>query len=79
MDAPPTSKVFALQFLTDRWEWDQALAVADAEAARAMAKAALETLVRDEGPELACVTLTENGVKRGVWDWVEGRPYWTWF
>lgn len=78
MDALPTSQVFALQFLTDQWEWDQTLGADDAESARAMAKAALLALVREEAPELACVTLIENGVKRGVWDWVEGRPYWTW-
>ena len=41
------------------------------------AREALEALVREERPELACVTLLEDGVKVGVWDWVERQPYWT--
>ena len=36
-----------------------------------------EDLVREENPELACVTLLDHGVKVGVWDWVERQPYWT--
>lgn len=73
--APPPR--YALGFLTDQWEWRQDLAADSFEAAKAAARQALEALVRDEQPELACVTLLENGARLGVWDWVEARPYWT--
>jgi hypothetical protein len=67
----------SLAFLTDQWEWETELAADTRAQAKAAARAALEALVRDEAPELACVTLLENGVKVGVWDWVEHQPYWT--
>jgi hypothetical protein len=68
---------YSLAFLTDRWEWEAELAADTRAEATAAARKALEDLVQDEAPELACVTLVEDGVKVGVWDWVERQPYWT--
>ena len=77
---PPASvkpKRYTLAFLTDQWQWETDLAETTLEQARAAAREALETLVREEAPELACVTLLENDRKIGVWDWVEMQSYWT--
>ena len=68
---------YSLAFLTDQWEWEVELAADTRAEATAAARKALEDLVREEAPELACVTLVEDGAKVGVWDWVERRPYWT--
>ena len=68
---------FSLAFLTDQWEWEADLAAATVEHAMEASRQALEDLVREEKPELACVTVFEAGVKIGVWDWIEKRPYWT--
>lgn len=68
---------YSLGFLTDEWEWETTLAADTRAQAVAAAREALEHLVREEAPALACVTLLENGVRVGVWDWVERRPYWT--
>lgn len=78
-DSPSDSEpaTYALAFLTNEWEWRQDLAAEDFEAAKTAAREALETVVREEKPELACVTLTKDGVKIGVWDWVLARPHWT--
>ena len=80
-DAPtdPKPARYALGFLTDQWEWEADLAADTLEQAMAATREALVRLVQEEKPELACVTLLENGVKIGVWDWVERQPYWTWF
>jgi hypothetical protein len=75
MDAPP--KRYALAFLTDQWQWEADLTQDTFEQARRAAREALETLVREEAPELACVTLLEDEVKIGVWDWVERQAHWT--
>jgi hypothetical protein len=79
-DVPPIDakpKRYALLFLTDQWEWDAELAADTFEVAKAASRAALERLVEDEKPELACVTLLEAGVKVGVWDWVAAKAHWT--
>lgn len=68
---------FLLAFLTDEWEWETELGPGTLEAAKAAARQALETLVRDENPTLACVTLLQHGRQVGVWDWVQGQPHWT--
>lgn len=68
---------YLLAFLTDEWEWEAELAADTFEAAKAASRAALEALVREERPQLACVTLLDGGVKIGVWDWVEQQAYWT--
>ncbi len=68
---------YSLAFLTDQWEWEAELCADTRAQAKIAARQALEDLVREEAPELACVTLLENGVRVGVWDWVERRPYWT--
>jgi hypothetical protein len=64
-------------FLTDAYEWEVEFTAATRETAKAAAKKALEDLVRDEAPKLACVTLMAGGVKVGVWDWVEEQAHWT--
>lgn len=74
--ADPTPR-YVLAFLTNEWEWREDLAADTFEAAKAAARGALERVVREEKPELACVTLMEGEVKIGVWDWVLERPYWT--
>lgn len=71
------SSRYTLAFLTNEWEWKEDLDAQDFEAAKAATRAALERVVREEAPELACVTLMEGDVKLGVWDWVLQRPYWT--
>ncbi|MCR5874948.1 hypothetical protein LRS10_12645 [Phenylobacterium sp. J426] len=68
---------YTLAFLTNEWEWKEDLDVDDFDAAKAATRAALERVVREEAPELACVTLMEGDVRIGVWDWVLDRPYWT--
>ena len=75
MDAKP--RRYTLAFLTDQWQWEADLTQGAFEQARTAAREALETLVREEAPDLACVTLLEDEVKVGVWDWVEQQPYWT--
>lgn len=74
---PQPAPRYALAFLTNEWEWTEALEAESFDAAKAAARQALERVVREEKPELACVTLVEAGVKIGVWDWVLERPYWT--
>ena len=71
------SPPYALAFLTNEWEWREDLEAEDFDQAKAAARAALERVVREEKPELACVTLLEREVKVGIWDWVLERPYWT--
>lgn len=81
-EAGPTEQKlqrYSLAFLTDQWEWEVELAADMLEQAKTAAREALEELVRHESPELACVTLLEDRVKIGVWDWVERRSYWTCF
>lgn len=79
-EAPPTHgrpKRYSVAFLTDEWEWEVAFDAGSLERAKAASRQALEALVREESPELACVTLLEDGLKIGVWDWVESQAYWT--
>lgn len=68
---------YEFAFLTDQWEWEAELIAPTLELARGAARDALEALVRDEQPKLACVTLLEDDVKVGVWDWVDGQAHWT--
>jgi hypothetical protein len=75
-DAPPAAR-FTLTFLTNEWEWDAELASETLEQAKAAAREALVRMVEEEKPQLACVTLLQDGVKIGVWDWVEQQPWWT--
>ena len=75
-DAPPAAR-YSLTFLTDQWEWDADLPADTLDQAKAAAREALVRMVEEEKPELACVTLLEDGVKIGVWDWVERQPWWT--
>ena len=81
MTAPDPAAIdpgrYSLAYLTDQWEWEAGLTTDTLEQAVTAAREALVVLVREEKPELACVTLLEDGLKVGVWDWVEGRPYWT--
>ena len=70
-------EAYELAFLTDQWVWERQLRVSDADEAVAMAKQALETVVQDESPELACVTVLHGARKLGVWDWIDGQPVWT--
>jgi hypothetical protein len=79
-DSPPPephARRYELAFLTDQWQWEADLDAATPEAAKAAAREALLRVVREESPELACVTLVEDGRKVGVWDWVEQQPWWT--
>jgi len=75
IDAGP--KRYALLFVTDQWEWDADLTADSLEIAKAASRDALEKLVAEEKPELACVTLLQAGVKIGVWDWVAAKAHWT--
>ena len=68
---------WSLTFLTDAWEWDRQLTADTLDAAKAQAREALEQLVAEERPQLACVTLIKDDRKFGVWDWVAGQPYWS--
>ena len=76
-DSSPTR--YALTFLTNEWEWDGDLAADTLDQAKAAAREALVRMVEEERPQLACVTLLQDGVKIGVWDWVQQQPYWTRF
>lgn len=68
---------YSLTLLANEWEWDAELAPDTLAQAKRAARDALEALVKKETPKLACVYLLENGLKIGVWDWVEQQPYWT--
>lgn len=74
---PHVPSVYAAAFLTDEWEWRQELAAETFDQAKQASRQALEDLVREEAPGLACVTLLRDELKLGIWDWVEGQPYWT--
>jgi hypothetical protein len=63
--------------VTGQWEWDVALQFDCLPEARSAARTALEDLVREERPELACVYVVDDGRRVGVWDWMERQPYWT--
>lgn len=76
-DAEPDA--YVLHVLTDQWQWEDAISAASVEQARASARDALMTVVREEKPDLACITLARGEVKLGVWDWVNGQPHWSWF
>jgi hypothetical protein len=76
-NALPQTKRFSLTFLADEWEWDRELETATLAQAKAAARRALEMLIQEEVPEIACVYLLENCFKIGVWDWVAQQPYWT--
>jgi len=76
-DPEPKSQPYSLTFLADGWEWDVQLTAETVDEAKAAARLALEALVRDEKPALACVYLLNNSVRVGVWDWVERQCYWT--
>lgn len=67
---------YSITSVTDQWEWDVALAVQGLDQARSASREALEAVVRDEEPELACVYLLEHGRRIGVWDWVERQFHW---
>jgi len=68
---------YSIAFLTDQWEWEARLAEATLAEATVAARWALEELVREEAPQVACVTLLRDGLRVGVWDWVEQQAYWT--
>lgn len=68
---------YELAFLTDEWEWEAELGPATPEAAEAEAREALERLVREEKPRLACVAVVADGRRVGVWDWIDGQAHWT--
>lgn len=76
-DTPDSAPRYVLAFLTNEWEWREDVAADSFETAKAAARQALERVVREESPELACVTLVEDGARIGVWDWVLAKPYWT--
>jgi hypothetical protein len=42
-----------------------------------LARDALEAVVREERPALACVKVLDGERKLGLWDWVEGQAVWT--
>jgi hypothetical protein len=73
-DAPPA---WSLAFLTEEWAWEADIDADGRDAAIALAREALEAVVREERPELACVKLLEGTRRIGVWDWVAGRAVWT--
>lgn len=75
-DAPSPPR-YGLTFLTDQWEWDADLAADTFEQAKAAAREALLRMIEEEAPALACVTLLRDGVRIGVWDWVERQTWWT--
>lgn len=75
--AADVTKRYVFGFLTDQWEWEAEFSLPTREQAKAEARAALEAVVREEAPTLACVTVFEDSVKVGVWDWVEAQPCWT--
>lgn len=68
---------YSLTFLADEWEWDATLEPGTLAQAKTAARYALEVLIRDEAPDIACVYLLEDGLRVGVWDWVMKQPYWT--
>lgn len=77
-ETPPTGpEGYLVAFLTDEWEWEVAFTAETLQKAKTVARTALEDLVRDEQPKLACVTLLRDGVEIGVWDWVEQQAHWT--
>jgi hypothetical protein len=78
-DARPdeTPQRYSLTFLTEQWEWDAQLPAETLAQAKTAARDALEHLVLEEEPRLACVYLLEGGLRIGVWDWVERQSYWT--
>lgn len=78
-DPGAAGRRYQLAFLTDEWEWEVELSANTFEDAKAASRAALENLVLQEQPGLACVTVLENGVKIGVWDWVGRQACWTLF
>jgi len=74
-DADTAATRYSLTFLADEWEWDAQLEPRSLALAKTAACQALEALIRDELPQLACVYLLENGVRIGVWDWVAQQPH----
>lgn len=76
-DDPRDATRYSLTLLANEWEWDAEVAPDTLAQAKTAARDALEALIQAETPELACVYLLENGLRIGVWDWVEQRPHWT--
>jgi hypothetical protein len=74
-DAKP--ELYLLLVLTDQWEWEEEVVAATLDEAKDAARATLARVVRDETPELASITLAQGDVKMGVWDWIDGAPYWS--
>jgi hypothetical protein len=77
VSVPDSAEAYVLFVLTDQWEWEETVSAATVGDAKDAARAALERVVKEEAPELACITLARAGVKLGVWDWVEGQAYWS--
>lgn len=71
------TSVYSVTFLTDQWEWDAALSAETLAQAKLAAREALEAVIREERPELACVYLFKCRQRIGVWDWVERQFHWT--
>ena len=74
---PSPDDTYVLFVLTDQWEWEETVSAATVGEAKDAARAALERVVKEETPELACITLVRDGVKLGVWDWIEGQAHWS--
>ena len=77
MNGAPTPPPYRLHFLTDAWVWEQDIDAATAAEATAMARDALEVVVQEERPELACVTVMQGDRKLGVWDRIADQYVWT--
>lgn len=68
---------YALHCLTEVWVWEEDIDAATLTEAVTVARKALEAVVREEQPQLACVTLVKEDRKLGVWDWVVDQAVWT--
>jgi hypothetical protein len=72
-----SEQTYELRCLTDQWEWEEEISAPTLEAAKEAARAVLERIVREEAPEIACITLVLDGGRMGVWDWIDGQPHWS--
>ncbi len=72
-----TDQRYSLNFLTEEWVWEDSVLAASPAEATAKAREALEVVVREEQPELACVALVLDGRRIGVWDRVGDQFVWT--
>jgi hypothetical protein len=72
-----SGETYGLGFLTEEWVWGDEVVAADQDQAIAKAREMLEVVVREETPEIACVTVLSGPRKIGVWDHLDGQFVWT--